>query len=305
MFSVSKGSVSLYVCPTKQVATACVVFGIKAGKAEIDSILETGEIDDSTVFLSMIKFIKQKLKGNTALANKNKITKICCKTIDGELLFSVTCAPAISIVKRIIKTVLKNLSPKSFSLYSDILREKGLKPDDEAFSASVNTLLSSLESVDVVVLGRCGIYDDAKFKEVSGSLMDVYSVPKIKVGKGKKRDETFQVEQLEITKVPLSPVAASLTKDYIEQKFNTKIMLKDNAVIFYTRKLAKVKSLGKKETVEAYLKQISRMKDANEQVLYYAAHRCRMNTTQLIKAAKGKLDSPGLLKEISDALSKL
>ena len=302
-----------FTCITSKFApSACISFGFLSGDAEIDSIKTTGECDESVVYQTLFRLIKQKLKGNAILVGKTKITKICAKTIDGEMLISITCFPAYSAIRRIARIVLKELKPISYKLYSDNVKEMGLKPDEEYFNAALNTLTKALQSVSIVITGKTGINDQNKMKEFVEYVTKGYSATSVESAKGKKRSEKVQNVELsdqEGKPIPLSylkcdsPIVASLLKDFVEFKLNTKIMLKDNKVVFPERKLKKVQSLNKKVTIEAYVKSLLKQKDPLELVLYYSAHRCRMNKSKLSSHSKDALKVDSLVKSLEKALS--
>lgn len=310
--SVKPKGLNFCVVSSKFAPSACISFGFSSGSAEIDSIKTSGECDESVVYQTLFRLIKQKLKGNAVLVSKTKITKICAKTVNGEMLISITCFPSYSAIRRIARIVLKELKPISYKLYSDNVRELSMKPDEEHYQHALHVLTNALQNVDIVVTGKTGINDDKKLNEFVEYVTKTYTPCDVEKAKGKKR--TDKVQNVELTDhegklIPLkyikcdSPLVASLLKDLIEFKLNTKIMLKDNQVVFPEKKSTKVANLNKKPLIETYVKSLLKTKDPLELILYYSAHRCRMNTTQLNKHASDSLKTDALVKSIEKALS--
>lgn len=309
--TISKKGLDITCISSKYAPAACVSIGYAAGNAELDSINFSGECDESAVYQVLFRWIKQKLKGNTMIVSKTKLTKICGKTVNGEFLISITCAPAYSAIRRIVRIVLKELGSVPFKLYADTVRDHGLKPDEKLYENAINTLTNSLQKVKIVLTGKTGIYDNEKLKDFAEYVSAGYVPPKVEGKKYKERDElrpNYEPRDNDGNVIVWSklkcdsPVIASLLKDYIEFKLNTKIILKDNQVIFPEKKLKKVQSLNKESMIGSYVKGQLKIKDSLELILYYAAHRCRMNATQLAKHSSDALKVDSVISSIEKAL---
>lgn len=308
---VKKSGIDFACIHTKAFTSACICFGFKAGNAELDSIRLSGECDESIVYQTLFRYIKNKLKGDVSLVSKTKITKICAKIIDGEMLISITCAPAYSALRKITRIVLKELKPISYKLYSEAVKEVGLKPSDDYYNSAINTLTNALQHVDIVLTGRTSIYDDKKLLEFADYVTKGYKACAIEGKKSKAREEKltmFEPRDSEGNAIVWheiktdSPIVSSLLKDFIEKKLNIKVYLKDNKVMVKEKYAKKLQMLSKSSVITPYIKMQLKIKDALEVLIYYSADRCRMNTTQLVKAASMKLKEDSLVSSFEKAL---
>jgi hypothetical protein len=175
------------------------------------------KLDFMAVCMSIFGYIRSKIEKNATEEMKSNINIIGCGINNGQFYINAMTNGAASI-KKIIKNVLKFLSPASYyKYYREILKGKNVKPNKEAFYYCVDKINESLKkSVDIVLV--CGKkFNDEKFTKIVDSTHEALNI-KLLENKGVKR--TGKVEGLEAnveySTIKVEGVQLCVFKKYVE-----------------------------------------------------------------------------------------
>lgn len=194
------GNVSMSVRPAKEFKTALICIGFKASGSELclraigsNSAVKCDEADDTAVLYALFMHVREKLGKNLAAEIKSKISYIECAIQDGYFNIYIECDASGTTIRKTLGGVFAGLDPaKARSMYKQTIRAMGAKPDDDAFDAVANSLISSIKNHVKVVVGGKAFGASNKKKDVMEECLKKAAdkLDPSSVSKGSSRKET-------------------------------------------------------------------------------------------------------------------
>jgi hypothetical protein len=314
--AVKVNSIDFRAYPAKVAGTSCLVFGWEVEGVDpwvLDALKHGAPmytnnfIDMTCVLYAVYEQIYNKLRGGALEAVKNKVFKIDCAVQGNEFVVSVVCNHNAVVVKKVVSSVLKNISPgKMYLRYVTNVHKLDERPDKEAFYYCVNSINASIEkAVRIVLLGKVSV-TEPKMKEIlTAAVKKMHLTPA--GGAGTRRAIAYEALASPYSAVNSGGgMGAVLYKKYLEQNLHV-IPLMTGGKIYLPKKSAKkVPGLDAKEKIESFVDKFMKLgAQAQHGLLYLAGSECLMSTQTLISESTKQFAKPAFVGYISALLKHL
>lgn len=268
---------------------------------------EPGAVDNAIVAYAAFDVVNSLIHGNAA----EMLTKDIClysSMQDGEFVIAARVPQQVAAIKKAIISIVRGLCSchKTYSKYASLARELGLKPDRDAFDASVHAMNAAInKKVSCVVTGKVNAAKKDIWKKVSETV-DAKIETRSGLPSGKKRSAPVPEDKSVpsgtwVALKKTDPVVNVMLARYIESALKIRVLISRELVYYEAKHDTKVKALGDKDRISRFAAPTEKLGDDLMEALVHEGIQCAaISATVAAKALSEKMTP----KKLESAMSK-
>lgn len=304
-------SIHIFGLQTKHAGVVTITFGIKIPgsycvlkqlKSEVPCTCPKLAADARQMACAYV--ILQTMKNTLTKSHledaRNKIIKMDCNWQNGEFYITVTCAPQVSVVNRIIHNSMKILSPNNYQMYSANINLLNSKPNREDYDYCSSVINKALKTELCIMIA--GKMDVKKHMGKFSDKLDVIIKGSTKVGKAPfvNGDPSKIMCGDNFEPLFISGVPAVMLRRLLKLYVRYPIVIRSNKLCIYTKGF---KPEAYKAKVDSYIGKYIKFKpQLAESIAFLVSLDTELGPKKIYAFVKSKPTLKGLSESIKKSL---